>query len=138
MAQAWQVRSFEQQEFVRMIADEVRERAEASDSYELFVTRFLVALLSNIGAEHPDGHSAFPVIVIPSMEILLARFRYRINQFAKVSSEKPYLWLMLFRELEPAFASWAERDYLRDQIMRPQEVFGAPSATAEVDEPRRR
>lgn len=130
MTEAWQARSFEQQEFARSLAREVREYGDClAPCYEFHIAEFLVAVLAYVAAAHRCPLPLSPSDAARQFGAMIPR----IEQFCRVGSERTYVAHLLFKELECAIQTWADRDYLRDQIERPQAVFGAPSAMAEVE-----
>lgn len=135
MTQAWQLRESEQQEFVQGLAREVRDAADAFGNYELYIIEFLIAILTHFRFEI-DWERVMPKLksIAIGPACLLEGAVARIAEFARVESERRRLLYMLFKELEPTVASWAQREYGSDQIFRQQEVFGAASATAELEE----
>ena len=130
MTEAWQARSFQQQEFVRALAGEVRDRADEAPGHEAYTTEFMIAILRYVAAAHDCELGVVPTEAGRQFAEMVAR----IEQFCRVVSERAYIAHFLFRELEPTAGSWAQRDYIRDQTERPQDVFGAPSAMTEVED----
>lgn len=128
MTEVWHAREAKQQEFVRELAEKVWDAADESGNYDEFVICFLIAVLKRLriqakGSGKVDADEAGK---------LFYEMRERIFRFSRVKSEELALTHRLFSEVERSIASWMERDYLRDQIIKPQEVFGAPSAMSEV------
>ena len=134
MTEAWQVRSAVQQEFVKKLAHEVRDEANKGDTYDRFVIEFLIVILAHFRFKIDPDRAAATSIQIGSTW-LVDQMNRRIKEFSRVEPERLYLLWQLFHELEPSISSWASRDYQRAQIENPDEVFGAPSAMAEVDDP---
>ncbi|MBI4132306.1 MAG: hypothetical protein HY474_01605 [Candidatus Sungbacteria bacterium] len=136
MTEAWRHRSFTQQEFIRGLAHEAHEWAEgagdADADYERAIIQLLIALLDVAGRMSLAEEPLELPLLNPSLPVV--GFVNRIVEFARVPSEQLYLVHQLFAELVKSFASWAQRDYLRDQIERPMEVFGASSAMTEIEE----
>lgn len=135
MSEARQVREAAQQEFIRERVREVHDWADGEQwpSYELSVTEFLIAILARFRAEMaPDRAAAMPVQT--GGTVLVSQIAAKIKEFARVPSEERHLLQALFRRLDPGIASWADRDYRTDGIANPESVYGAPSATAEMDD----
>ena len=131
MPEAWRVRRHQQQEFVRELAHEVREWAERCGDYHEGLLRFGIALLWDL-RERVTGQMA-PTGGHPVLENdLLREIAERIRAFARVKSERAYLLMSLFGELEVGMFTVFTSLYYRDEALKPQEVFGAPSPTAEV------
>ena len=133
MTEAWQVRSAAQQEFVRKLAHEVRDEADKRDIYDHFVVEFLIGVLAHFRFKIDPEQTAATSIQIGNTWFV-DQMITRVKEFSRVESEPMYLLWQLFHELEPSVSSWASRDYLRDQISKPEEVFGAASAMSEIDD----
>ncbi len=133
MTQAWQHRESEQQQFIEKLAHTVHTAADESESYELFVIEFLTAVLVHFRFEI-DPHRAAATHNRTGATWLVDSITRQIKGFCRVESERKHLLYRLFTALQPTVASWSHRDYLRDQILKTEDVFGAPSATAEIEE----
>jgi hypothetical protein len=122
MTEAWHAREARQQGFIHGLAEEVRDAADESGNYERLVIDFLITILEHFrtktGAEPVAGSDA---------DRLFTTMERRIVEFSRVESERLALIYRLFSELEKSIASWTGRAYLRDQIAKPEEVFGAPA-----------
>ncbi len=128
MTEAWQVRSYKQQEFVGELVREVRVRADET-ACEVYIAEFLIALIRYIAAAHGNDLAIAPT----DSSRQFAEMVPRIERFCRVDSERGYIAHRLFQGLESALSSWAQRGYLSDQIDQPKNVFGAPSAMSEID-----
>ncbi len=127
MPQAWQVREYQQKEFVGQIAQEVNDWAEKTGKYDQSMLIFAHAFFQFL-AEIPT----YGGLRVQECSEMLKQLDRRIRSFIRVKSERPQLFFLLFRELEPSILSPLTRSYLRDQIHNPQGVYGSPSATTEV------
>ena len=135
MPEAWRVRQYQQQEFVRQLAHEVREWAEQCRDYHEGLLRFGIALLWDLRervTNQMEPRGGNPVLE----NDLLREIAERIRTFAQVKSERAYLLVYLFKELEAGMFTGLTNLYHRDEALKPQEVFGTPSSTAEVELPR--
>ena len=128
MTEAWMKRSSEQQQFVDKLERRVRDAAEESGNYELFIVQFLIALLQHfrslIGGAAGDRETNAGQLLMSILE--------EIQQFSRVESEKIFLAHRLYGKLNNTLGSWATRQYQSDGIRDPQSVFGAPSAMSEI------
>ncbi len=131
MAQAWMVRSGQQQ---RLIEKLVRKFREMADRYEdqvghgrtSFVCSFLAAYFRTISSPGTIG----PV----NEESTWSSFRRSIHEFSRMPEEEYVLCWRLFKEI----AKWELGNPLEHALSRvehthPQQLFGASSSTDEVD-----
>ena len=133
MTQVWQLRESKQQRFIEELEREVRDAADASGNYEYFIIEFLIAILARFRFEIDWERGAVRGLQAGATW-LLDGMVMRVAEFARVESERKLLLYKLFEKLTVVVAAWAQREYGHEQIMKPQEVYGVASATAELEE----
>jgi hypothetical protein len=130
MPPAWQVREYQQWEFIQELVWRVQQEAERSGDYSSYILAFSGFILERIRWQvlrKAEGTMPFPGGGYP----LSGEIERQITSFSRVRSEHEYLWYLLFRALDPAVASIAARDYLEEQILHPEAAYGRP-ATQEI------
>ena len=121
-----QHREFEQQEFVRELADEIRDKAEESGKYELYIFNVFLALVEDARARMltRQGVPNFQQPLRESWKVdLTMPLLGKIFAFKRVNSEVEYLGYLLAKELLGTVASEATRQYRHESIHEPEKAF---------------
>ena len=131
MPQVRQIRKSQQQEFIHGLMSEVWEEAEKAESYHNFMALFAVAILTNWRGTfipYPPEFTRYNEIYS-----FFRATREKIVQFARVEEEKKYLLWLLFEEITESVEQEMTSPYRNEEMKNPQAVYGAPSATDEVE-----
>ncbi len=121
-----QQREFEQQEFVRGLADEIRDKAEESGKYELHIFDVFLVLVEDVRARMLTRQGV-PRFGQPLREFrkvdLITPLSEKISAFKRVDSEVEYFEYLLAKELWNTIASEATRQYRHESIHEPEKAF---------------
>lgn len=126
MPPAWQVRDWQQREFIREFMREVYEQADEEENADAFLLDVLGVTIARV------KHGETPLPVTDSAGYLLVRFLEKVRAFTNTRAEGDYLLCMLAEELEksafaPFFSAWSEK-----QFMDSRAALGSSSASDDV------
>jgi hypothetical protein len=106
-------KDYEQQEFIRGLAQEVRNAADESGNYDDFVLNFGAVILGHLCARARGG---LVCVQAGTAGNLMKNFITRINERARFEAEKDYLFWLLFEELKPSIFARIYREYSKEVI----------------------
>lgn len=118
--EAWQRRECKQQKFIEKLAETVRDAAEDSGNYTVFMGEFLIALLRSVisiagGAPLRDKTEA---------EALRDDIIAEITRFELIEGEMAYLIGRLLDKLSVSIYSFSQRKYQSNCISDPETAYG--------------
>lgn len=122
MAEPWQVREYEQSQFIGRLADKVRNVADLSENYTLFICKFCIALMESISATAGGKPLCYSGKAEDNLRDELID---EIRDFQRVESEMVILLGLLLEKLSITVHSFTQRAYQRDGMNEPEKVYGA-------------
>lgn len=125
MAQAWMVRSGEQQKFLDSLVEKYRHHFRSVVDIEegqKLTKNFLIGILKGF-----EGEGAVPAFALWSW------LDHQLRNFARAPEEYEALKWRFFMKVAENLGRDAEYSLTRLEVLAPQKIFEAPSATAEVD-----
>ena len=131
---AWQLRSYEQQEFVRSLAALVHKETDKRNAVPFYELAYKRNTYPSYVFEVLRELLRRSLIESQSKNILLVDdLMLRIKNFSRVPSEEGFLICLLVKELMPTVESALMHPYNVELLEDPQRVIGAPSLTHEFE-----
>lgn len=134
MAEAWMVRGAQRQRLLERLMSEVYKEAENFDYDRFFyyMAAVLIAHLYNkVVAEWPVLERHYEKLSYASD--VLTRLRPEIENFARSPSEENFILVEFLNRVIHSIYCSVSSDLRRDEIFKPETIFQAPSAMAEVE-----